>query len=238
MNGELAKLYGIRGVRGSQMRRIELEDEARRGILGHASVLAVTSFPYRTSPVVRGKWVLDTLLGTPPPPPPPNVSELSDELLENDRLTVRQKLERHRQSPRCSACHSEMDPLGLALEKFDWFGRYRSRYERGRIDTRGALPNGTEFEGLAGLRGVIIDQRHEDLVRQVASKMLAYALGRQLEYYDEPALRKILQSIEAQENRFQPLITEIVLSDPFQFKQVQKATQDLANTSPTTGASQ
>ncbi|GAB5403198.1 MAG: hypothetical protein Aurels2KO_14290 [Aureliella sp.] len=234
VNDELAKLYGIRGVRGSQMRRIELPSQDRGGILGHASVLAATSFPYRTSPVVRGKWVLDTLLGTPPPPPPPNVSELSDELLENERLTVREKLERHRQSPSCNACHSEMDPLGLALEKYDWFGRDRDRYERGRIDTRGSLPNGTQFDGITGLRRVIIDQRHDALVRQVTSKLLSYALGRQLEYYDEPAVRKLLKSIESKEFRFQPLVTGIVLSEPFQFKQVQTADAGLAQ-SPGTG---
>ncbi|MEM8735801.1 MAG: DUF1592 domain-containing protein, partial [Planctomycetota bacterium] len=237
VNEELAKHYGIRGVRGSEMRRIDIEDKDRRGVLGHASVLAVTSFPYRTSPVVRGKWVLDTLLGTPPPPPPPNVSELSEELLENDRLTVRQKLERHRRSPSCSACHSEMDPLGLALENYDWFGRYRDRYERGRIDSRGSLPNGTEFDGLAGLRNVIIEQRHDDLVRQVASKLLSYALGRQLEYYDEPALRKVLNSLAAEDYRFQSLITAIVRSEPFQYKQVQAADRGSAGSPSTAGAS-
>lgn len=219
LNNELAALYKIRGVRGPEMRRVSLEGTQRGGVLGQGSVLAVTSFPYRTSPVVRGKWVLETLLGTPPPPPPPNVSELSDEIAENRRLSIRQKLERHRQSPSCSACHSEMDPLGLSLEKFDWFGRYRERYERGRIDDSGSLPTGESFAGLQGLKKVIVETRSDDLVRQVASKMLSYALGRQLEYYDEPAIRTIIERISAEENRFQPLIHQIVASYPFQYKQ-------------------
>lgn len=220
LNRELANHYKIRGVAGKHMRRVDLNGQTRGGILGHASLLAVTSFPYRTSPVVRGKWILDTLLGTPPPPPPPNVSDLSEELLENERLTIRQKLEHHRRSPACAACHSEMDPLGLALEKYDWFGRFRERYERGRIDNRGSLPTGEQFVGLAGLKNVILETRKSDLVRQVTQRMLAYALGRQLEYYDEPAVRRIVAELEAKENRFQTLVQQIVLSFPFQYKQL------------------
>lgn len=220
LNNELASLYRIRGIRGQEMRRVRLDASQRGGILGQGSILAVTSFPYRTSPVVRGKWVLDTLLGTPPPPPPPNASELSEDIAENGRLSIRQKLERHRQSPSCNACHSEMDPLGLSLEKFDWFGRYRERYERGRIDDSGSLPTGETFAGLNGLKQVILNKRSEDLVRQVSQKMLSYALGRQLEYYDEPAVRKIISEIAQQENRFQPLIHGIVSSYPFQFKRI------------------
>ncbi|MEM8913358.1 MAG: DUF1592 domain-containing protein [Planctomycetota bacterium] len=218
LNEELSNHYGIRGVQGPQMRRVDLRGSSRRGILGHASILATTSFPYRTSPVVRGKWVLDTLLGTPPPPPPPNVSELSDEILENETLTIRQKLARHRESSRCNACHREMDPIGLSLERYDWFGRYRLRSRRRLIDDRGSLPNGTEFSGLTGLNDVLRQQRSGDLLRQVTQKMLSYALGRQLEYYDETTVREILDSIGQHDNRFQPLIHEIVQSYPFQFK--------------------
>ena len=218
LNQELAEHYGIQGIRGDHMRRVALDGTQRGGILAHGSVLAVTSFPNRTSPVVRGKWVLDTLLGTPPPPPPPNVSELSDDIAENERLTIREKLERHRQSPNCNACHSEMDPLGLALEKYDWFGRYRSRYRRGSIDDFGSLPNGTAFEGLPGLKSVLLEQKSDDLTRQVTTKMLTYALGRQLEYFDEPTLRDILASLEEENNQFHTLIHRIVASHPFQYK--------------------
>ncbi|MEL7267621.1 MAG: DUF1588 domain-containing protein, partial [Planctomycetota bacterium] len=227
LNQELASLYGIRGVRGTHMRRVDLEDQQRGGILGHGSILAVTSFPGRTSPVVRGKWVLDTLLGTPPPPPPPGVSQLSDEILENRRLSVREKLERHRQLPSCNACHREMDPLGLALEKFDWFGRFRDRYGRARIDDRGSLPDGDSFSGLPGLRKVIVEKRSKDLVRQLTCKMMSYALGRQLEYFDEAAVRQVITKIGDRQNRFRPLIHEIVDSYPFQFKRNPQAGESL-----------
>ncbi|MEM6690491.1 MAG: DUF1592 domain-containing protein, partial [Planctomycetota bacterium] len=218
LNEELADHYGIDNVRGQTMRRVELEGYRRGGILGHGSILATTSFPGRTSPVVRGKWVLERLLGTPPPPPPPDVSELADEILENERLTIRQKLARHRESAKCNSCHQQMDPIGLALERYDWFGRYRRRYENGRIDDRGTLPNGTNFSGLSGLNRVLIAERSADLVRQVTQKMLSYALGRQLEYYDEQTVRKIIESLGPKEYRFQDLVHEIVQSYPFQYK--------------------
>lgn len=221
VNEELANHYRLRGVKGDEMRRVSLRHDPRGGILGHGSILATTSFPNRTSPVVRGKWVLDTLLGTPPPPPPPNVSELPDEVLENERLTTRQKLARHRESAQCNACHREMDPIGLALERYDWFGRYRTRMHRQSINDSGVLPDGTRFAGLAGLNEVLSETRSKDLVRQVSSKMLSYALGRQLEYYDEPALRDIIKKIGMEENRFQSLVHEIVQSYPFRYKRVQ-----------------
>lgn len=218
LNSELAKLYKISGIRGEQMRRVQLDTDKRGGILGHGSLLAVTSFPYRTSPVVRGKWVLDTVLGTPPPPPPPNVSEFPEEIAENERLSIRQKLEMHRKAPNCYACHSQMDPLGLSMENYDWFGRWRERYGRRRIDVSGTLPDGTEFEGLAGLKRVLVEQRSPELVRQVATKMLSYGLGRQLEYYDEPALRTIIANVKKDGSRFRSLIHEVVASYPFQYK--------------------
>jgi hypothetical protein len=218
LNEELAKLYGIRGVRGKAMRRVRVKTDRRGGIFGQGSLLAVTSFPYRTSPVVRGKWILADVLGTPPPPPPPNVSQLSEEIEENDRLTFRQKLELHRQAPNCYACHSQMDPLGFSLENYDWFGRWRSRHGRRKVDARGQLPNGTEFEGIVGLKKVILDQRLEDLARQVTSKMLSYALGRQLEYYDEPAIRKITAALKKNDYRLHVLLHEVVMSYPFQYK--------------------
>ncbi len=223
MNEELANHYRIEGVQGDAMRRVSVDPQRRGGIFGQGALLAVTAFPGRTSPVVRGKWILDNVLGTPPPPPPPNVSELSEEVAENRRLSFRQKLELHREKPNCYACHSQMDPLGFSLEQFDWFGRYRSRQGRRRIDAKGELPNGTEFVGLAGLKQVIVEQRDEDLLRQVSQKMLSYALGRQLEYYDEPAIRKIVRLAKTDQMRMQTIITEIVNSYPFRFKKKRPA---------------
>ena len=219
LNEELAKLYRIQGVQGAAMRKVSLKTNKRGGIFGQGSLLAVTSFPYRTSPVVRGKWILDNVLGTPPPPPPPNVSDLSEEVEENERLSFREKLELHRVKPNCYACHSQMDPLGFSLEQFDWFGRYRTRRGRRRIDAQGELPNGTKFDGISGLKQVIVDQRHDDLIRQVSSKMLSYALGRQLEFYDEVAIRGIVERVMNDNDRFRTLIHEIVKSYPFQYKQ-------------------
>ena len=225
LNEELAKLYGISGVRGKEMQRVSLTTGRRGGIFGHGSLLAVTSFPYRTSPVVRGKWILSDVLGTPPPPPPPNVSELPEEIEENRRLTFRQKLELHRQSPNCYACHSQIDPLGFSLENYDWFGRWRGNRRRKKADVRGALPNGTEFEGLPGLKKVVVEQRLDDLLRQISSKMLAYALGRQLEYYDEPAIRSIMATVKQDDYRFHTMIREIVASYPFQYKKKRSMSQ-------------
>lgn len=217
LNQELATLYGLKGIEGDEMRRVDISQKGRGGIFGHASLLAATSFPGRTSPVVRGKWILSDILGTPPPPPPPNVSQLSEKIEENDRLNFREKLELHRRSPNCYACHSQMDPLGFSLENYDWFGRYRGRRRGGR-DVTGVLPNGTEFEGLGGLKRVILEERKDDLVRQISQKMLAYALGRQLEYFDEPAVREIIKQAEENELRFQSIIQAIVMSKPFQWK--------------------
>ena len=233
LNQELAKLYNIKGVEGDQMRRVSVNPDRRGGIFGQGSLLAVTSFPGRTSPVVRGKWILDSVLGTPPPPPPPNVSELPEEIEENRRLSFREKLELHREKPNCYACHSQMDPLGFSLEQYDWFGRFRSRRGRRRIDAKGQLPDGTEFSGLAGLKKVIVDQRSDDLVRQVSQKMLSYALGRQLEYYDEPAIRKIVDRAMDEESRMQTIIREIVTSYPFRYRK-NRPTAGVAAASTTT----
>ena len=251
VNEELATtLYGIDGIEGDHMRRVALDDPHRGGYLGHGSVLALTSNYKDTSPVKRGHYVLDVLLGTPPPPPPPGAGVLSEELGDLRELSFREKLEMHSSNPTCSACHSRIDPIGFSLETFDYFGRRRDSYHfRERveteeeadevrvvedtnvfaqkrfyrntytpIDTAGSLPSGTAFDGPAGLKRTLLEERHDDLVRQTASKMLAYALGRQLEYYDEPALRKIIGALEADDYRFQTLVKEIVASYPFHYK--------------------
>jgi mono/diheme cytochrome c family protein len=251
VNEELAgTLYGMQGVRGEHMRRVALDDPNRGGVLGQPSILALTSNYKDTSPVKRGHYVLDVLLGTPPPPPPPGAGVLSEELGDLRALSFREKLEMHSSNPTCSACHSRIDPIGFSLENFDYFGRWRDTYHfRERVETEeeadeirvvedtnvftekrfyrnthtpiraaGSLPSGTAFDGPAGLKRTLLDERHDDLVRQTASKMLAYALGRQLEYYDEPAVRAIIAALEVDGYRFQTLVQEIVASYPFQYK--------------------
>ncbi len=256
VNEELATtLYGMQGIRGAHMRRVRLDDPNRGGYLGHGSVLALTSNYKDTSPVKRGHYVLDVLLGTPPPPPPPGAGVLSEELGDLRRLSFREKLELHSSNPTCSACHNRIDPIGFSLENFDYFGRWRDSYHfRERVETEaeadeirivedtnvftekrfyrntrtpiaaaGSLPGGTTFDGPAGLKRTLLEERHDDLVRQTASKMLAYALGRQLEYHDEPALRTIIAALEANDYGFRTLVKEIVASYPFRYKKSRTA---------------
>ena len=218
VNEELANFYKIKGVKGEHMRRVIHSDKRRYGLFGQASVLAVTSLPYRTSPIRRGEWILDSLLGTPPPPPPPDAGELGEDIEENRKLTFRQKLELHSENPRCNSCHKEMDPLGFSLENYDWFGRWRTKSRGRSIDANGRMPSGIEFNGPIGLRDVIIEEKLDDLARQVTRKMLSYALGRQLEYYDVPAVRKILAVFKEDNYRLQTLLREVCSSYPFRFR--------------------
>ncbi|MGF1578437.1 MAG: DUF1592 domain-containing protein [Gemmataceae bacterium] len=218
LNEELAKHYRIQGVRGKKMRRVKLKDSNRGGIFGQGSLLAVTSFPNRTSPVVRGKWILTDVLGTPPPEPPPNASELAEEIEDRRRLTFREKMALHRRKPQCAACHQKIDPLGLSLENYDKFGRWRTRLRGRQIDASGQLPNGTKFSGPSGLKKVITSQRIDDLARQITRKSLAFALGRQLEYYDEPAVRKIVAALKRDNYQMQTLVRGVIHSYPFQYK--------------------
>ena len=219
LNEELARHYRLPNVQGSHMRRISLAQSPRRGVMGHASILAVTSFPGRTSPVVRGNWILTSLLGTPPPPPPPNVSEFDERVAENERLSPRQKLERHRNNPNCYTCHSQIDPLGFALEEFEWFGRDRGKRRGKPIDASAKLPTGETFRGLIGLSEVLVKHRSEDLARQFTEKLLAYALGRQLDYYDEATVRNLIGEFSDRDRKVPALIKAIVLSDSFRMKQ-------------------
>lgn len=219
VNEELAKHYRINGVHGSEMRQVSLRTSPRRGILGHGSILAVTSFPGRTSPVIRGNWILSKLLGTPPPPPPPNVSDFDERVAENRKLTQRQKLEMHRQNPNCYTCHSQIDPLGFALEEFEWFGRHRPVSRGKPVDTTGQLPGGEPFKRLAGLSRTLLKERVDDLTIQLCRKMLSYALGRQLEYYDEATVQELVEKVQANDRRIPALIHAIVQCDAFQMKQ-------------------
>ncbi|MEM0969086.1 MAG: DUF1592 domain-containing protein [Verrucomicrobiota bacterium] len=216
LNAELAKFYRIPGVQGTAMQRVSLTTDQRGGLFGHASILATTSFPHRTSPVVRGTWILETLLGTPPPPPPPNVPEIEvDEEGAHAARSLRQKLERHRNSANCAGCHDQIDPLGFALESYGEFGQWRSG-----VDDRGTLPNGAQFRGPAGLKLALIDNRLDDLAMQATRNLLAYALGRQLEYYDEGIVRDIAAELEPSGYRFRDLIHAIANSYPFTTKRI------------------
>ena len=221
LNEELANHYRIKGITGKHMRRVPLTNDQRGGLIGQGSLLAVTSFPGRTSPVNRGRWILTDLLGTPPPPPPPGADELDEDIAERRSLSRREKLGLHREDRRCASCHDLIDPLGLSLENYDWFGRWRTRRRRRRIETTVTLPDGSSFSGPVGLRKVILEKRHAQLIRQVTCKLLTYALGRQLEYYDEPAVRTILARLRKDDYRFQTLIRAIVSSYPFRYRQRQ-----------------
>ncbi len=216
LNEELARFYGVKGVQGDQFRRVSLTGTPRSGLLTHASVLAVTSNPTRTSPVKRGKWILENLLNSPPPPAPPGVPELK----EKGALTgtLRQQLEQHRADPACASCHKLMDPLGFALENFDAVGQYRTHDAGQPIDSSGELPGGRVVSGANDLREVLMSQHRDEFVECLTEKMLTYALGRGLEYYDKCAVDRIVAQLEANDYKFSSLLIEIVKSDPFQKK--------------------
>jgi len=225
VNRSLARHYGIESAafpEGGGKRhwsggfvRVSLPDRQRGGLLTHASILTATSNPTRTSPVKRGKWVLEQILGTPPPPAPPNVPQLDSQ--KELTGTLRQRMEQHRSNPACANCHRQMDALGFAFENFDAIGRFRDRDADGAIDPAGTLPDGRSFQGSADLRLILRDKK--DLVaRNMAEKLLTYSLGRGLEYYDERALRKILAEVAQSEYRFSSLVISIVQSDPFRWR--------------------
>ena len=216
----LAKHYGIPNVYGSRFRRVTVTDENRRGILGHGSILTVTSQANRTSPVVRGKFILDNLLGAPPPPPPPNVPLLEETELSG---TLRERMEQHRQNAVCASCHRVIDPMGFPLENFDAVGAWRSEEAGSPIDARGTLPDGTTFDGVVGLRTALRGRAADRVVATLTDRLLTYALGRGVEYYDLPAIRKIARDAAGDDYRFSSLILGIVNSVPFQMRQSKPA---------------
>ena len=218
LNERLAKHYGVQGVYGSDFRRVTLTGDNRRGLLGQGSILTVTSYPDRTSPVGRGKWVLENVLGTPPPPPPPNVPELEPAEDSGTVLAMRERMEQHRANPVCASCHRMMDPLGLALENFDAVGRWRAHMPGGTaIDASGSMPDGTAFDGPADLRGLLV-RKPEQFATVVTEKLLTYALGRGVEYYDAPAVREITRAAAANDYGLASLIVGVVKSTPFQMR--------------------
>jgi len=219
LNQRLAEHYGIKGIYGNEFRRVALADPARHGLLGQASILTVTSYPNRTAPTIRGKWVLEQLLGIPPPPPPPNVPSLKDDATTKN-LTMRQRMELHRSNPTCAACHKMMDPLGFALENFDGLGQWRETTGISEpIDSSGVLPDGTAFNGPAGLREVLVTKR-DLFVENFTERLLTYALGRGVEEYDHPVLRKITREATSDNHRWSSIILGIVNSAPFQMRRV------------------
>ncbi len=216
LNERVARHYGRTDVQGSHFRRVELPASSpRRGLLGHGSVLTLTSHAIRTSPVNRGKWVLVNILGTPPPDPPANVPALDDRKTQAKVATLRERMSRHRANPACASCHNIIDPAGFALENFDAVGRWRLVDESfNTIDASGALPDGTRFDGVAELTAALI-RRPERFVTTVTEKLLTYALGRGLEHYDMPAVRRIVNAAAADDYRFQTIVGGIVSSYPF-----------------------
>ena len=218
VNERLARHYGIPDVYGSHFRRVELETEERRGLLGKGSILALTSYANRTSPVLRGKWVLENLLGTPPPPPPPNIPDLVESDKDSQAFSMREAMEQHRANPACATCHNVMDPLGFALENFDGIGTWRTTDAGDPIDSSGVLPDGTPFRGPAELQRVLLESKSEEFVATATERLLTYALGRGVESYDAPAIRSIIREAAPKNYRWSSLILGIVKSAPFQMR--------------------
>jgi len=215
VNEQLARHYGIPGVQGEQFRRVKLRGHERGGLVTQASILTVTSNPTRTSPVKRGKWVLEQLLGTPPPPPPPNVPLLKDDAKALTAATLRRRMEQHRAKASCAVCHNKLDPLGFGLENFDAVGAWRDQDTGVPVDSSGTLPSGESFRGPKELKA-ILKAHTPDFARCLTEKMLTYALGRGLEEYDRCAVEQIVKSLESSRYRFSALVLGIVKSDPFQ----------------------
>jgi hypothetical protein len=220
LNERLAKHYGIPGVYGSRFRRVELPPDAHRGgLLGQGSILTVTSYATRTSPVLRGKWILSNLLGNAPPPPPPSVTALKENKEGSKPLTMRERIAEHRRNPVCAGCHRLLDPPGFALENYDAVGRWRTTDSGIPVDASGSLPGGDAFDGPEGLKRVILS-RPDVFVGTLSEKLLTYALGRGLEYYDGPAVRGIVQNARSRNYRFSALVLGIVNSAPFQMRRM------------------
>jgi len=213
VNERLAKHYGIKSVKGDEFKRVSLKGTGRAGVLTQGAILTLTSNPTRTSPVKRGKYVLENILGTPPPPPPPDVPELKEAKLTG---TLRQRMEQHRENPSCASCHARMDPIGFGFENFDGIGAWRQKDGDAAIDPAGQLVSGESFKGSGDLALILAKSKRDEFVRCLSEKMLTYALGRGLEFYDKCALDQMTEGLAKRRYRFSSLITEVVKSVPFQ----------------------
>jgi len=224
MNERLARHYGIDGIVGEDFRRVVYPDDTRRGLLGHASILTLTSHANRTSPVLRGKWVMEVLLGSPPPPPPPDIPAFEETAGDRDGrlLTTRERMEMHRASPACASCHNMMDPIGLALDQFGVTGRWRIRENGMQLDTKGVFYDGTPIESPADL-GAVLLKRPIPILRNFTSNLMAYALGRRLEYFDMPRVRQITRAAEENDHKMSSYIMGVIKSDSFQMQRVPNA---------------
>jgi hypothetical protein len=227
VNERLARHYGIEGVVGKEFQRVTYPDERRRGIFGHGSILVLTSHANRTSPVLRGKWVMEVILGTPPPPPPPGVPDLEEtEGAKDGRfLTTRERMEMHRANPICKACHQFMDPIGLALDNFDVTGKWRIRENGMPLDTRGTFYDGTTVSTPNELIEVLL-KRPTPLIRTFTQNLMAYGLGRRVEYYDKPTVRAIADEAAKNDYRISSFVLGVVKSDAFQMKKEAVAEQE------------
>jgi hypothetical protein len=220
LNERLAAHYGIPHIYGNRFRRVALgADRERGGLLRHGSILTVTSYATRTSPVVRGKWILENFLGTPPTPPPPDVPALRENTVAAN-LPIRERLAEHRANASCASCHRLIDPVGFSLEQFDAVGHWRTTEEGRAVDAAGGLPDGSEFDGVAGLEKALL-RRPEWFVRTLTEKLFTFALGRPPEEFDAPAIRKIIRDARPQEYRFSSLIVGLATSTPFQMRKSQ-----------------
>ncbi len=218
LNETLARHYEIEGVEGDEMRRVALNDPNRGGLLGMASVLTATSSPTRTNPVIRGKWVLETLLGETIPEPPADAGTLDPEAGEARGKSLREELLVHRRNPSCATCHNKLDPIGFGLENFDAIGRFRTEEAGNAVDSEGRLPGGAMFHGAAELKDVLLAERRDAFVRNLVERLLSFALGRQLKLYDESAIKTICEALERDEFSARSLIQQVVLSYPFQYQ--------------------
>jgi hypothetical protein len=217
----LARHYGLSAVTGDQFRRVPLTDGKRGGLVTQGSALTVTSNPNRTSPVKRGKWILDNILGGTPPPPPPDVGVIEDSAKAMETASLRERMVQHRRDPACAGCHAQMDPLGFALENFDGVGRWRDKDGKWDIDDSGVLPDGTKFAGADGLRKLLL-KRKDDFAEVLSSKLLTYALGRGLEVADRPTVQRIGERAVKNGYRFSEVIKGVVVSDAFRKRLAEK----------------
>jgi hypothetical protein len=226
LNERLAEHYGIETVKGDHFRRVTLEDDARYGLLGKGAILMLTAYPNRTSPVLRGAWILERILGSPPAPPPPNVPTLAENRPGQQAKTVRERMEQHRSKPGCFGCHGVMDPLGMALENFTAVGQYRTHDQETltAIDSSGTLPDGTAIKGPGDLRRALA-ARPDRFVQALTENLLTYALGRSLDYSDMPAVRSIVRGAEKDDYRFESIVLGIISSDAFRKRETPAISQ-------------